>query len=86
MKDFNFSRFDARALKTVATDAQNFVYLGGVMTETVDFDPGPGVNNLTSTGAMYITKLDASGNFLWAKLLEKMPVAYTFPVPSTAIA
>ncbi|MEA3446492.1 MAG: SBBP repeat-containing protein [Bacteroidota bacterium] len=36
---------------------------------TVDFDPGTGVFNLTSSGNMdiYVSKLDASGNFIWAK-------------------
>jgi outer membrane protein assembly factor BamB len=35
---------------------------------TVDFDPGPATYNLSSSGAqdVYVWKLDASGNLIWA--------------------
>jgi hypothetical protein len=41
----------------------------GYFTDTVDFDPGTGVMNLTSAGetGIFILKLDANGNLLWAK-------------------
>jgi hypothetical protein len=44
------------------------VYAVGFFTGTVDFDPGAGVFNLSSSGAEdgFIIKLDNSGNFLWA--------------------
>ncbi len=53
----------------VFVDALDNVYTTGSFFGTIDFDPGPGVNNLTwSSGkSNYIQKLDASGNFLWAK-------------------
>ena len=37
--------------------------------ERLIFDPGAGVFNLTSAGGgdIYIQKLDANGNFIWAK-------------------
>jgi uncharacterized protein (DUF2249 family) len=43
----------------------------GYFTGTADFDPGPGVYNLTAAttntrGGIYVSKLDAAGNFLWA--------------------
>ncbi len=43
-------------------------YTAGHFNGAVDFDPGPGVYNLTSTGIvdMFIFKLDANGNFQWA--------------------
>jgi hypothetical protein len=49
-------------------DSGNVVATGFFM-DTVDFDPGPGVNNLVSAGGddIFISKLDNSGNFLWAK-------------------
>jgi hypothetical protein len=36
---------------------------------TVDFDPGAGTANMSSTGSndIFIQKLDSNGNFLWAK-------------------
>lgn len=42
------------------------VYSTGYFSATVDFDPGPGVFNLTG-GGTFISKLDSSGNFVWAK-------------------
>lgn len=55
------------ALGTVV-DAAGNIYTTGYFTGTVDFNPGPGVYNLITTGGYdaYIQKLDANGNFLWA--------------------
>jgi gliding motility-associated-like protein len=56
--------------RTVGTDAQGNVYSAGLFSNTMDFDPGPGKFTMTSgTGhsSVYILKLDAAGNFVWAK-------------------
>ena len=45
---------------------------GLVGTPVVDFDPGPGVFNLTSLNT-FILKLDPNGNFLWAKQFLAVP-------------
>lgn len=49
-------------------------YLTGLFRGTVDFDPGNGVQYLTSqdetNGSSFILKMDNQGNFLWAKQLD----------------
>jgi len=54
---------------SIAVDASGNVYTTGVFTDTADFDPGAGIFNFTSAGGwdIFISKLDASGNFIWAK-------------------
>jgi len=55
--------------ESIKIDKNNNVLVGGVFGSTVDFDPGPGVINLTCPGGidMYILKLDNQGNFIWVK-------------------
>lgn len=49
-------------------DLNNNVYTSGYYSNTVDFDPGPGIHNLTSFGrATFVQKMNANGEFLWAK-------------------
>jgi hypothetical protein len=54
---------------SVAVDASGNVYTTGGFQGTVDFDPGPGTFTLASAGGfdIFISKLDATGNFVWAK-------------------
>ena len=56
----------------MTTDGAGNVYTTGWFAETGDFDPGPGVYNLTAISArdVFISKLDSSGNFVWAKKLS----------------
>jgi N-acetylneuraminic acid mutarotase len=58
----------------IAVDPSGNVYTTGFFSGTVDFDPGDGVYNLTSPPISgnpsfdaYVSKLDGSGNFVWAK-------------------
>lgn len=56
----------------VAVDANGNVYYTGWYKQTVDFNPGIGTANLTSLSGSYdvfISKLDSSGNFQWAKTI-----------------
>ncbi len=53
----------------IKTDALGNVYTAGYFSGTSDFNPGATVLNLTSNGLQdaFISKLDATGNFVWAK-------------------
>lgn len=53
---------------SVKTDDSGNVYILGNFGETVDFDPGEGITNLTGDlNDMFILKLQSDGNFIWAK-------------------
>jgi len=56
---------------SIAIDDSGNVYTTGCFENTVDFNPGSGVYNLTSNGDydIYILKLDVNGNFVWAKTM-----------------
>lgn len=53
----------------ITTDNLNNVYsCGSFFWDTVDFDPGPGIANLSSAGSEgFVQKLNANGDFLWVK-------------------
>ena len=57
---------------TIATDPNSNFSLAGYFFDTLDFDPGPGVYNLTTSGIwnFYIASYDSSGIFRYAKSLE----------------
>jgi len=55
----------------IAVDANGNIYSAGVFGGISDYNPGVGTFDLTAAGAYdgYISKLDANGNFVWAKRL-----------------
>ncbi len=54
---------------SVTFDANGNVYTVGYFDGTTDFDPSTGTTSFTSTmwDDVFVTKLDASGNLVWAK-------------------
>ena len=56
---------------SIALDASGNVYTTGYFYRTADFDPATGTFNLASAGNydILISKLDVSGNFVWAKAM-----------------
>ena len=53
----------------IITDESGNIYVTGTYQGTVDFDPGFGIFDITSVGEedVFIQKLDADGNLIWAK-------------------
>ncbi len=54
---------------SILSDSFGNIYVIGNFHGTVDFDPGSGKTNLKSNGIydLFVQKLDASGNLIWAK-------------------
>ena len=57
--------------KGIIVDTGGNVITVGIFKGTVDFDPGPNVDNHTSNGGydIFVLKVNASGNFIWCKTL-----------------
>jgi hypothetical protein len=54
----------------MAVDKNDNVFTTGFFSNTADFDPGVGIQQLyANNGIMFISKLDKNGNFKWAKQL-----------------
>ena len=64
----------------IVVDASGNVYTVGQFYNTTDFDPGVGVYNLVSAGSadIFISKLDAAGNFVWAKSVGRTSSDYGY--------
>lgn len=64
----------------ITIDVSGNVYTTGTFRYTADFDPGVGSFNLTSVGDndIFISKLDSSGNFVWAKQIGNTPNEFTY--------
>src|SRR5688572_30349247 len=53
----------------IATDASGNTYTTGSFSRTVDFDPGPGITELSAQdvqSTMFLVKYDYTGNIVWA--------------------
>ncbi len=62
---------------TIKIDGSGNIFLTGSFFGSVDFDAGPGTQILTAGGAdMFVLKLDAAGNYIWAKNMGGDPYSY----------
>lgn len=61
--------FGSNAATALTIDSNNEMLLSGYFYSTVDFDPNAGSFTLTATGQkdVYLLKLAANGDFIWAK-------------------
>lgn len=73
----------------LVTDLSGNILVTGSFTGTVDFDPGPGVFNLSSglagSSDIFITKFDGAGNFLWASSFSTVSGSNSNAVNSIAV-
>lgn len=58
--------------QSIYLDGNANVYIAGQFWNTVDFDPGPGIHNVTAFGTpywhdSYVLRLDNNGNFIWVQ-------------------
>ncbi|MBK7968297.1 MAG: hypothetical protein IPK08_04850 [Bacteroidetes bacterium] len=60
---------DSISVVHLISDASGNLYFAGAFEGSVDFDPGSGNTTLTAAGFSdsFVSKLDASGNFIWAR-------------------
>ena len=55
--------------KKLAIDSSGFVYIAGEFGQSIDLDPGTGIEKFTSNdnSDIFVLKLDSSSNYVWAK-------------------
>ncbi len=66
-KSFAGTRPSIGAGNSVTIDRSGNLYTTGNFRDIIDFDPGPDTCNSATPGGIFISKLDSSGNFVWAK-------------------
>src|SRR4051794_14531326 len=56
-------------ISSAVIDTSGNLYVLGRFQGTIDFDPGPSENNITSTGMVggFLAKFDSDGNLYWTK-------------------
>jgi len=62
----------------ITIDLDKNVYVTGYFQSSIDFDPGPGIDLLSSNGGLdfFILKLDSLGNHIWAKSIGGSGIEY----------
>lgn len=84
VKQIGGTSYDVGFANTI--DRNGNIYTTGQFRNTVDFDPGSGVNNLTSLGIedIFIQKLDANGNLLWVRQIGGISNDYGYSIITDA--
>lgn len=62
----------AKILPTaIVVDNSGSIYITGLFSGSVDFDPGPGAFSATASGSRdaFVLKMDVEGQFIWAKTM-----------------
>lgn len=79
-RSFGGNNFDSA--NALSVDFAGNVYTIGTFEGTADFNPGPGISTITSSGFtdVFICKIDVAGNFVWAKNLSGMNYEDAFAV------
>ncbi len=81
-----FGRNSADEATGVYSDGAGLVYTSGFMRGTVDFDPGAGIIELTSTNtSAFLSVLDSAGNFYWAANDPGAGTSYAWAVTADAL-
>lgn len=57
-------------VKDITIDGSNNLIVSGKVTQTVDFDPGTGVDTLSGSDSHFLAKYNSSGNLVWAKVFQ----------------
>jgi autotransporter-associated beta strand protein len=63
-----WARASAGSTNAIAVAPDGSVYVTGPFNGAADFDPGPGVYNLSGANGVFVLKFDSAGNFAWARL------------------
>jgi len=72
---------------SIAVDVAGNVYTTGHFYGKADFDPGPGVNNISSAGFsdIFISKLDGNGNFRWVQQIGGVLYDWSYAITLDAM-
>ncbi len=83
---FSSGGIDVDRPEDIYVNASDEVLITGFFADTVDFDPGPNVNNLISNGCndIFIQKLDASGNYIWATSMGGLNCEWGYAIKADA--
>ena len=73
-------QINGATVRTMNTDQNQILYLSGVFSGTVDFDPSPNLNQETSGygSNTFILKLSNQGDYLWSGIIETGPYNQNF--------